>query len=261
MGFSFIDWSILAASLLLVFYVGLIGRRYVKDTSDFLVAGRRMGVHVGTISLLSTEIGMITYMYYAEMGVLYGFTAFIVGVLSGGAYYFLGTTGFVIKKFRELELVTIPQYFEQKYSRRLRVLVGILMAVGGALNFGVFPIIEAKFLNIVTGIPQDYIIWTMVLLILMVLVYTVMGGMVSVLVTNYVQYIVLATGMVIVSFLLFLHSWLGSDGRNGRESDGQVGLRSPGPPNLRLEVHFLAGSGSGGGPGRLGTDCGTGFFI
>ena len=139
-------------------------------------------------------------MYYAEMGVLYGFTAFLAGIISGAIYYFLGTSGFVIKKFRELELVTIPQYFEQKYSRSVRVLAGVLMAIGGALNFGVFPIIEATFLNIVTGIPRDYIILTMVLMILMVLVYTAMGGMVSVLITNYVQYVVLATGMAIISF-------------------------------------------------------------
>ncbi|HLV00233.1 MAG TPA: sodium:solute symporter family protein, partial [Acidobacteriota bacterium] len=199
MDFHLVDWLILVVSLILVFYFGLQSRRYVKTSGDYLVAGRRMGVHLGTISLVSTEIGLVTYMYYAEMGFLYGFTAIISGLITAGAYFFLGTTGFVIRKIRELELVTISQFFEQRYSHRVRILAGILMAIGGALNFGVFPVIEATFLNIVTGIPREYIVWTMVALLILVLLYTALGGMISVLVTNYIQYVVLVFAMIIVT--------------------------------------------------------------
>jgi len=203
MNFSILDWFILAAYITLIFYVGVRGKKYVSDSADFLVAGRSMGLHVGMISLLATEIGIITYMYYAEMGVMYGFTACLAGVVTASVYIIVGRSGFVIRRFRELELVTIPHFFEDKYGSDVRVLVGVLMAVGGALNFGVFPIIEATFLNIVTGIPQAYILWTMVVLILVVLAYTALGGMVSVIVTNYVQYIVLVVGMVIITFYCF----------------------------------------------------------
>ena len=75
MNFSILDWLILAAYIALIFWVGVRGKRYVTDSSDFLVAGRTMGLYVGMISLVATEIGIITYMYYSEMGVLYGFTA------------------------------------------------------------------------------------------------------------------------------------------------------------------------------------------
>ncbi len=71
-----------------------------------------MGLHVGMISLLATEIGIITFMYYAEMGVMYGFTAFLAGLIPAAMYNIVGRTGFVIKRCREFELVTIPQFFE-----------------------------------------------------------------------------------------------------------------------------------------------------
>jgi SSS family solute:Na+ symporter len=203
MNFSVIDWLILAVYIALIFCVGLRGKRYISDSSDFLVAGRSMGLYVGMISLVATEIGIITYMYYSEMGVMYGFTACLAGVVTASVYVIVGKTGFVIKRFRELELVTIPHFFEEKYGSDVRVLVGVLMAVGGALNFGVFPIIEATFLNIVTGIPQAYILWTMVALIVVVLAYTALGGMVSVIVTNYVQYVVLVVGMLTITFYCF----------------------------------------------------------
>jgi SSS family solute:Na+ symporter len=203
MSFSIADWLIVAVYLAGIFLVGIRGRKYVSDSADFLVAGRTMGLHVGMISLVATEIGIITFMYYAEMGVLYGFTACLAGVITAAVYIAVGRSGFVIKRFRELELVTIPHFFEEKYGSDVRVLVGVLMAVGGALNFGVFPIIEATFLNIVTGIPQGYILWTMVALIIIVLAYTALGGMVSVIVTSYVQYIVLMLAMIVITFYCF----------------------------------------------------------
>jgi len=201
--FSVVDWTILIVFLVANLYAGIYGRRFVKNSADFLVASRSMGLHVGMISLVATEIGIITYMYYAEMGVMYGFTAFLAGLIPAAMYILVGRTGFVIKRCRELELTTIPQFFEARYGRDVRVLAGVLMAVGGALNFGVFPAIEATFLNIVTGIPLEYLLWTMVLLMALVLVYTAMGGMISVILTGYVQYTLLVIAMIIITIYCF----------------------------------------------------------
>ncbi len=232
MTFSILDWAILGVFLVINLYIGLLGRRCVKNSSDFLVASRSMGLHVGMISLVATEIGIITYMYYAEMGVLYGFTAFLAGLIPAAMYVVVGRTGFVIKRCRELELETIPQFFEQRYGRDVRVLAGVLMAVGGALNFGVFPVIEATFLNIVTGIPQVYLIWTMVLLMSLVLIYTTLGGMISVIITSYVQYILLAIGAVIITIFCFSSVGLSSMISTVSQTMGSKGFNPVGHPSL-----------------------------
>ena len=78
-----------------------------------------------------------------------------------------------------------------------------MMAVGGALNFGVFPVLDSTFLNIVTGIPQRYMLWTIVALMTIVLLYTALGGMVSVIVTSYVQYFFLFLAMTIITVTCF----------------------------------------------------------
>ena len=224
MHFALLDWSIVVLYLAAVFVAGTLGQRYVSNSASFLVAGRSMGIHVGVISLVATEIGIITYMYYAEMGVLYGFAAFIAGLIPAAIYVVVGSTGFVIRRFRELELVTISEFFDARYGRDVRVLAGVLMAVGGALNFGVFPIIEATFLNIVTGIPQGYIVWTMVLLMAIVLVYTALGGMISVIITNYIQYAVLAAAMVIITFFCLFSVGLDPMVTMVRQRMGQAGF-------------------------------------
>jgi SSS family solute:Na+ symporter len=199
--FSLLDLAIALASLAATLWIGLRVKRYIGTIEDYLVASRGMGLYVGAASLLSTEVGIITYMYQAQFGFVAGFSAFVVGLITLAVCLLVGRTGFVITRLREMQILTVPEYFDRRYGRGVRVLAGVLMAFGGSLNLGIFPIIEARFLAIVTGIPSQYLGWTMAALLLVALAYTALGGMVSLIVTNYVQYVVLAAGTVIVTLV------------------------------------------------------------
>jgi SSS family solute:Na+ symporter len=197
--FTLLDGLIAALSLAVTLWVGVHARRWVGRLEDYLVASRGMGLYVGTASLVSTEIGIITYMYQAQFGFLAGFSAFMVGLITIAVCFAVGRTGFVISRLRELKILTVPEYFDRRYARGVRVLAGVLMAFGGSLNLGIFPIVEARFLNIVTGLDPRYVTWTMAGLLLLALLYTALGGMVSLVFTNYIQYVLLAAGTVIVT--------------------------------------------------------------
>jgi Na+/proline symporter len=197
--FSLLDWAIAIFTLVVTLGLGLYAKRYVGRLEDYLVASRGMGLYVGTASLVSTEIGIITYMYQAQFGFLAGFSAFVVGLITIAVCYAVGRTGFVITHLREMEIMTVPEYFERRYTRGVRVLAGAIMAFGGCLNLGIFPLIEARFLTILTGIDPRYVTWTMAALLLIALAYTAIGGMVSLLLTNYLQYLLLAAGTVVVT--------------------------------------------------------------
>lgn len=225
MHFSSFDWVILFVALSSILALGIFAKKHVLNTTDYLVAGRRVGFYIGTITLFSTETAILTFMYFAEIGYVYGFAAFVAGIIPLVVFVFLGKTGFVIKAFRELGLLTIPEYFQNRFSRGVRVLAGIMMVGGGALNFGVFPVLDSTFLNIVTGIPQRYILGTIICLMTMVLLYTALGGMVSVVVTSYVQYLLLFLAMAIITIFCFkvvglramvamVHNRMGAEGFN-----------------------------------------------
>ena len=199
MAFGLLDWAITVLSLVGTLWLGLLTRKHVGRIEDYLVASRGMGVYVGTASLVSTEIGIITYMYQAQFGFLAGFSAFVVGVITIAVCYTVGRTGFVISRLRDMKVMTVPEYLERRYRRHVRVLAGVMMAFGGSLNLGIFPVIEARFLTITTGIPTRHIAWTMAVLLLIALAYTAVGGMLSLIVTNYAQYILLALGTLVVT--------------------------------------------------------------
>jgi SSS family solute:Na+ symporter len=233
--FSLLDATIAALSLGATLWIGLRVKRYIGTIESYLVASRGMGLFVGAASLLSTEVGIITYMYQAQFGFVAGFSAFAVGLITLAVCLLVGRTGFVITRLREMRILTVPEYFERRYGRGVRVMAGLLMAFGGSLNLGIFPIIEARFLAVVTGIPSQYLGWTMAALLLVALAYTAIGGMVSLIVTNYVQYVFLAAGTVVVTLVCLREVGWGSMVRTVEDHMGGQGMN----PVADLGVGFL----------------------
>src|SRR5438445_2821212 len=186
--------------------VGIIGKRYIGNVSHYLVAGRELGVYIGIATLAATEIGTITFMYNAELGYKYGFSAFAAALISGLVMIIVGRTGFVIGRFRQLKLMTVPEFFEMKYSRGLRLLTGVLVALGGILNMGVFLKIEGEFLTVISGINAKYLVTVMTIILLLELLYTVVGGMVSIVITDFIQYVLLSTATILVSIYAVYHA-------------------------------------------------------
>jgi len=206
LSFTPLDWTIVAVYLIASVAVGLLGKRFVGNVSHYLVAGRELGLYLGIATLAATEIGTITYMYNAELGYKYGFSSFAAALISGLVMIIVGRTGFVIRRFREMQLMTVPEYFERKYSLGLRLFTGILVALGGILNMGVFLKIEGEFLTIVSGTPMKYLVLAMTIILLIEMLYTVLGGMVSVVITDFLQYVLLSVATILVSIYAVFHA-------------------------------------------------------
>lgn len=205
MHFSGLDWAIIFFYLGGTLLAGMYGKRFISGISEYLVAGRAMGVCIGIATLAATENGTVSFMYYAQLGYKTGFSAFMNSFLLGVALIFMGQTGFVVRKLRALRLMTIPEFFEKRFSRNLRILCAVLMATGGILNLGIFLKVEGTFLTIVSGLPIRYLNATMVGILLLETVYTVLGGMVSILITDFIQFVFLSQATVLIT-IYTIHS-------------------------------------------------------
>jgi solute:Na+ symporter, SSS family len=183
--FAALDWVILVIYVGATLAAGIYGRKFVGGITDFLVAGRELGTFIGIATLAATEIGTITFMYYAELGYKTGYASFVNGLIAGVVMIVIGRTGFVVSKLRELRLMTVPEFFEAKFSRKLRVFTGVLVAAGGILNMGVFLKVEGTFLAIISGISLDHI-------------KAVMTAM-SIVITDFIQFVALSIGTILVT--------------------------------------------------------------
>ena len=203
LAFSYtLDAPIIGLYLLLTMAAGLYVRRYVGGVDDFLVAGREMNVYLGIASLAATEFGIITCMYAAQLGYEHGLSGAVLGLLSAAAMLLIGLTGFCIEPLRRSGVRTLPELFERRFGPRIRRAAGVVIVLGGLLNMGMFLRVGGEFLMLVCGLDLDRLELTMTVLLAAVALYTIFGGMLSVLVTDFLQFVVMSVGLLAVTVLI-----------------------------------------------------------
>ena len=197
------------ASLLLFFaYIGFHARARSSSVDEFLVMGRRLGPYWGVATLAAAETGLVTFVYFAQESYLGGFSALMLPIIGAAMMFFVGWNGFVVKKLRELEMRTVPEFLETHFSPGVRSIAGLATFVVGVLNMGIFLQVEATFLAIMMGIPERQTLVFMAVLLIVVVAYTVLGGMYCVVLTDVVQFV-----MIVLSAGLTTWMVIRADGR------------------------------------------------
>jgi len=208
------DYYIVLTYIVSVFYLGVKYRDRSSDFSNFMIAGRKVGLSLGVATMLGTELGLITVMYNAQTGFNDFFAAFHIGLFALVVTMFIGITGIVVVKLRELRVKSIPEYYEIRFGKNVRILGAILLVIGGILNMGLFLKVGAIFvqgiLSATYGISwleesESILAIIMTILLVMVLLYTILGGMISVIITDYIQFVVLSIGLIL-SVLFSIHN-------------------------------------------------------
>jgi SSS family solute:Na+ symporter len=204
--FGTIDWIIVAGYLLATLWIGIRVNRYVGTLADYVVAGRSLKSMIGVATMVGSELGLVTVMYSAQKGFTGGFAAFHIGLVAGVVTLIVGMTGFIVVPLRRMRVMTIPEFYERRFGRGVRIAGGLLLALSGILNMGLFLKAGALFVTGMTGLTDPTMVkFVMTALILLVLFYTTMGGMVAVVITDYVQFVVLSFGMLLACYFALDH--------------------------------------------------------
>ncbi len=153
--------------------------------------------------------------YYAS-----GFTFVWWSLLMNVVLAIIALSGWVQYRFRQTRALTMAQFLEMRYSKGFRKYAGTIAFVSGTLNFGIFPAVGARFFEyycgfkpVLVGIGGNYTIdltygAIMALLIFVALVFTFMGGQITLIVTEFIQGMVLnITMVIIIGVLLAKFSW------------------------------------------------------
>ncbi len=200
------DWVIVVVYLAGTVAIGLYVNRFIANMDDYVVAGRSLKTFVSIATMTGTELGLVTVMYAAQKGFTGGFAAFHIGLVAGIVCLIVGLTGFIVVPLRRMGVMTIPEFYGRRFGSGVRVYGGLLLAGAGILNMGMFLKAGAIFLTALTGLNDPlYVNLVMTVLIALVLVYTILGGMVSVVITDYVQFVVLSFGMLLACGLALSH--------------------------------------------------------
>ena len=166
--------------------------------TEFFVSGRDLGLGTAIATLGATEIGLITTAYNAQKGFNEGFSAFHIGLAALIGCAFVGLFGFVVKPIRRTGVLTLPEFYEQRFGRDVRIFGAAVMAAAGILNMGLFLKVASAFLAAMlaaNGIVLNVNV-LMVTLIAIAVLYTCYGGMCSVIITDIFQFVLLGAGLI-----------------------------------------------------------------
>lgn len=172
--------------------------------AEFFVSGRDLGFWRAVATLGATEIGLITIAYNAQKGFNDGFAAFHIGLAALIGCLIVGLTGFVVRPIRRTGVLTLPEFYGQRFGQDVRVFGAIVMALGGILNMGLFLKVASLFIVTLLGVSGDTTTVTtlMVMLVVIAVAYTCYGGMRSVITTDVFQFILMTAGVIAAIALL-----------------------------------------------------------
>jgi SSS family solute:Na+ symporter len=216
---SWIDWLIIFSVVVFLLYVVVNSKKRSKSVAGFLAADRCAGRY-----LLGTAEGMAVYgtatiLLLFEMFTQSGFTLQFWSCMSAPIMITMSLSGFVIYRYRATRAMTLGQFFEMRYSRGFRVYASSICWFSGIVNYGVIPSIGARFFIHFCGF-QNYFISIgplninltlaamMLVLTLISLYFTFVGGQVTVLVADFWQGIITTIiFLLLIPFLWFKFPW------------------------------------------------------
>lgn len=186
------------AYILLQLLVGVLVSRRISSEEDYLLAGRSLGVGLGTFSVFATWFGAETCVGAAGSIYSSGLSGGSADPFGYAACLLLMGLLFAVPLWRR-RLTTLADLFRQRYSAGIEKLVVIMLAPTSVMWAGAQ--IRA-FGQIISTSSQFQIDAAITLAAGVVIVYTVYGGLLADVVTDLVQGIALILGLGILFFIV-----------------------------------------------------------
>jgi len=212
-----LDWFFIVLTFLGLSWVAFYTRKHMRGVADYLSGGRLAGRYLLAVAKGEQGVGAVVFVAMFEAIAKSGFVLTWWGWLSVPVTFLVAISGWVIYRFRETRALTLGQFFEIRYSKKFRLFTGILGFLAGLLNFGVIPVVGARFLSFFLGLPQTLAIagWhiptyipLMALLITISVVLTLSGGLITLMVTNCIEGMLSQVlFLVIIIALMCMFSW------------------------------------------------------
>ncbi len=212
-----LDWILLVSPLLLVLALGIYTNRYLRSVADFLSGGRLAGRYLLAVARGEMQAGAVVFVAAFEVISKSGMTLTWWTWINNPFWVIVGISGFVYYRYRETRAMTLAQFFEIRYNKSFRIFTGILGFLAGIANFGIVPAIGAHFFVYFLGLPVTLPIFgltvptfmlLMALFLTINLIITIVGGLLTLMITDCLEGIISQIFYLIIIFsLLSIFSW------------------------------------------------------
>jgi SSS family solute:Na+ symporter len=178
--------------------IGLYAARFVNNSKDYAVAGRSLPMYVVTATVFATWFGSETVLGISSTFVKEGLRG-VVADPFGSSLCLIFVGLFFARPLYRMNLLTIGDYYRNKFGRTVEVLVTLCIVI----SYLGWVAAQIKALGLVFNVVSGgYISMNVGMMIgaASVLIYTLMGGMWSVAITDFLQMIIIVVGMLYIGW-------------------------------------------------------------
>ncbi|MDR3646911.1 MAG: sodium:solute symporter family protein [Candidatus Babeliales bacterium] len=191
---------ILFALAVIYFILGIYASRKTENTTDYFLAGRKLGLLNVTFTLIATQLGGGMLLGTSQKAYEIGLFGILYTISITLGFLFLGL-GFA-SKLQELHISTTAELFETKYQsitlRKFASLLSIITLCGILIA----QVIASKAVLASIGIDNNIIF---ILFWIFIISYTIIGGLNAVVITDTAQVLLIILvfgGIFIYNILL-----------------------------------------------------------
>ncbi|GAA1197541.1 sodium/proline symporter [Prauserella alba] len=197
---------LLAGFLLVLVFEGWRSYRASSGEEDYFVAGRKVGAWAGGASIAATQMSAGTFV--GTVGIHYLTGASFMWGWAGIWVAFLIAAYIIAPRLRryahERNALTFPDFIADRFGGKIpRAVISVLLVLSYLVFMSAQYQAGGVILETAFGIP---FYWGAVILMILVVAYTVIGGMTAVIRTDFLQQIMMAIGIVVGLPLLISHA-------------------------------------------------------
>ena len=219
--------------LVIMVVIGIIDSRRSRDFTEYAVAGRRQSTVTVCMTLLATMLGASATIGITDTVYSIGFPG-IWWLIFGAVGLFLQSL-LLSERVRNIGADTLPHLAEITVGRAASVLLAALITIAWVGVVAGQLVAMHSLVTFATGSSSK---WLMLLLSVIVIAYTALGGQLSVVKTDRVQLLVILVGILLTVIWLFA-----STPGSVADAAQQVELLndSYGPMNLFTQFFIIGG--------------------
>ena len=198
-----LDLVVMVGYALGMLFVGYYFSKRTKDTEDFLLGSRKMNPVAVGLSLFATMLSAITYLGCPGEIIKHG-PMFFTGILAY-PFIFLIVGWILIPRFMKLQISSAYELLEAKLGVNVRILssaIFLLMRI--AWMALIIYLTAQKVIIPLFGISPDKALLVSICVGLVTVVYTSMGGLRAVVLTDVIQTVILFGSAIVVIVIISL---------------------------------------------------------
>lgn len=198
---SAVDLAIIAIYFVVVLAIGFYLKRYANSGEQFFMAGRQMTAWVAGLSFISANLSSLETMGWSAMAYQYGMLgahAYLIGAIP--AILFLAIV--MLPFYYVSRTHSVPGYLQLRYGEGARAVAGLSFSFLTVMVSGASMFAMAKILNLLLGWDIHVSIWVSSLT---VAVYVTLGGLLSAVFNEVLQFFLIWLGSLLIPILGLIH--------------------------------------------------------